>query len=190
MLCTRPRRRPENRQSRRCDIAYLYPHAGQAREARGVPAAAGAPSNGTSEVQTLTVTGTPTGGTFKLEFKGQRTAAIAYNAAAAAVVAALEALSSIGTGGVTATGTLATATFAVVVTFAGAQAARAQPLLSVVESALTGGTTPAVTPTETTPGVDGTLRDAPIGTGYVNLSDGKRYTKTATSTWVLVGGQS
>ena len=171
-------------------MAYLYPHAGQAREARGAPSASGAPSNGTSEVQTLTVTGTPTGGTFKLQFKGQRTVAIAYNAAAAAVVTALEVLSTIGAGGVTATGTLASPTFAVVITFAGNNAARAQPLITVVESALTGGTTPAAAVAETTPGVDGTLRDAPVGTQYVDRASGKIYAKTAASTWGLVGTQT
>ena len=34
-----------------------------------------------SEVQTVTITGTPTGGTFTLTFDGETTAAIAYNAA-------------------------------------------------------------------------------------------------------------
>lgn len=171
-------------------MAYLRPHAGKAREERGAPGASGAPSNGTSEVQTLAVTGTPTGGTFKLEFKGQRTGAINHNADAAAVVAALVALSTIGAGGVTATGTLASPTFAVAITFAGSQAARAQPLITVVASALTGGTTPAAAVTETTPGVDGTLRDAPIGTQYTDQANGKIYAKTAASTWGLVGSQT
>src|SRR5689334_9864595 len=51
---------------------------------------------GVTEVQTITVTGTPTGGTFKLAALGQTTAAIAYNANAAAVQAALRALSRVG----------------------------------------------------------------------------------------------
>ena len=171
-------------------MAYLNEAAGKSREARGIPSGSGDPSNGTSEVQTLTLTGTPTSGTFKLQFKGQRTAAIQFNAAAAAIVSALEALSTIGTGGVTATGTLATPTFAVVVTFAGSQAARAQPLLEVVEAAFVGGTAPALTPTETTPGVDGTLRNAPIGARYVDTANDKVYSKTAASTWTLVGSQT
>src|SRR5262249_41925037 len=50
------------------------------------------------EVQTVTLTGNPTGGTFTLTFSGQTTAAIAYNASAATVQSALQALSSIGSG--------------------------------------------------------------------------------------------
>jgi hypothetical protein len=52
----------------------------------------------------LTITGTPTGGTFTLTYKGQTTGAIAYNAAAGAVQTALEALTKIGVGNVTVTG--------------------------------------------------------------------------------------
>lgn len=47
------------------------------------------------EVQQLTITGTPTGGTFTLTYAGQTTSALAYNASAADVQAALEALSNI-----------------------------------------------------------------------------------------------
>ena len=170
-------------------MAYLREHAGKAREARGVPSASGAPSNGTSEVQTLTVTGTPTGGTFVLEFKGQRTDPIDFDADAAAVDAALEALPSIGTGGVTCGGGALPGT-PVTITFAGKNAARAQPLITVPVNSLTGGTTPAAAVAETTPGVNGTLRDAPIGTPYVDTANGKQYTKTATSTWTLTGSQT
>ncbi|MGZ3677032.1 MAG: P22 phage major capsid protein family protein [Ktedonobacterales bacterium] len=55
-------------------------------------------SSALHSVQTLTINGTPTGGTFTLTYAGQTTAAIAYNASAAAVESALWALSSIGTG--------------------------------------------------------------------------------------------
>jgi len=55
---------------------------------------------GVNELQTLTITGSPTGGTFTLTFNGQTTSTIAYNATAAAVQAALEALSTIGEGNV------------------------------------------------------------------------------------------
>src|SRR5580693_4919695 len=75
-----------------------------------------------SDQQTVTITGTPTGGTFTLTYtapSGQTytTAAINYNASAANVVTALTALSVIGTGGVTATGGTLPGT-PVVVTFA------------------------------------------------------------------------
>src|SRR4051794_21605666 len=58
----------------------------------------------TNEVQSLANSGTPTGGTFRLGFKSVSTANIAYNAAAAAVQAALEAVSTIGSGNLVATG--------------------------------------------------------------------------------------
>ena len=58
----------------------------------------------TSEVQTVTITGGPTGGTFTLTFDGETTAAIAYNAAASAVQSALEALSNVNSGDVTCAG--------------------------------------------------------------------------------------
>lgn len=47
------------------------------------------------EAQQLTITGAPTGGTFTLTYSGQTTAAIAYNASAADIEAALWALSNI-----------------------------------------------------------------------------------------------
>lgn len=53
---------------------------------------------GNNEVQTLTINAT--GGTFTGTFGGQTTAAVAYNATAAVLKAALEALSTIGTGNV------------------------------------------------------------------------------------------
>ncbi len=55
---------------------------------------------GTTQLITISATG----GTFTATYKGQTTSAIAYNAAALAVQTALEALSTIGTGNVTVTG--------------------------------------------------------------------------------------
>ncbi|MGW6624203.1 phage tail tube protein [Nocardia sp. NPDC055002] len=60
-----------------------------------------------AQVQTLTLTGTATAGTFTLT-SGTATAPLPYNATAAQVQAALEALPSIGVGNVIATGTLST----------------------------------------------------------------------------------
>lgn len=105
-----------------------------------------------SEVQTLSITGTPTGGTFRLSFRGQKTGTIAYNAAASAVQAALQALGSVGGGNVTCSGGPLPGT-PVVMTFAGTLANQAVPMITPVDSALTGGTTPAVTVVETTPGL-------------------------------------
>lgn len=58
-----------------------------------------------NEVQTVTLgPPSPTGGTFTLAFSGQTTGTIAYNASAATVQTALEALSNIGSGNVAVTG--------------------------------------------------------------------------------------
>jgi hypothetical protein len=105
----------------------------------------------TNEVQTLTITGAPTGGTFRLSFRGVATANIAYNATAPVVQAALEALSTVGAGNVTATGGPLPAT-AVVITFVNQLAAANQPTIGVSAQAFTAGTTPTATVAETTPG--------------------------------------
>lgn len=52
----------------------------------------------------ITLTGGPTGGTFTLNYNGQTTAGIAYNATASTVQAALEALSTVNPGDVLVTG--------------------------------------------------------------------------------------
>lgn len=106
----------------------------------------------TNEVQTLSISGTPTGGTFKLAFKSVQTASIAFNATAAAVQAALEALSTMGAGNVTCTGGPLPGT-SVVITFVGNLAGSNQPMITIPSAAFTGGTTPTATVAETTPGV-------------------------------------
>lgn len=105
-----------------------------------------------NEVQTLTVTGTPTGGTFKLQFRGYRTASIAYNANAAAVQAALEAIGTIGTGGVVCAGGPLPGT-PVTITFSNQLGFTNVPLVTVVDAAFTGGTTPVAAVATTTAGV-------------------------------------
>ena len=175
-------------------MAYLKPGAGQAREGRSV---AGAPVAGTSEVQTITFGGTPTGGTFKLGFRGRRTAAISWSATNNTlrdnVDAALEALSDvIGTGNVTtAVGTMTAGIGTLTVTFAGTLAKKAVPLLTVEDNSLT-GTAPTVDVAETTPGVDTTHRNAKIGTRLIDTTNGKEYIATAENppTWTVVGSQS
>lgn len=135
---------------------------------------------GTNEVQTVTITGTPTGGTFTLTYGGQTTAPIAYNATAAAVQSALEALSSIGAGNV-ATGGGPLPDTAVTVTFQGALGATDVALMTASGAALTGGTTPAVAVTETTPGVSNgitTVGSAPIA--------GRTWTAYIVDTWAAL----
>ncbi|MFE5332946.1 hypothetical protein ACFRCG_41840 [Embleya sp. NPDC056575] len=97
----------------------------------------------TSEVQTVSITGGPTGGTFTLTYSGQTTAAIAYNASAAVVQAALEALSNIGVGDVVCTGGALPGT-AVTVTFGGTLAYTDVAAMTANSGSLTGGTSPTV----------------------------------------------
>lgn len=103
------------------------------------------------EVQTITVTGTPTGGTFALEFEGEQTANIAFNANAAAVQAALEALPNLDAGDVAASGGALPGT-PVVITFGGDRGGQTVEILRAVNQALTGGTNPAVAVGQTTQG--------------------------------------
>lgn len=104
----------------------------------------------TNEVQTATITGTPTGGTFKLSFKGYTTAPLAHNSTGATVQSALEAIGSVGTTGVTVSGG---AGGPYIITFANQLGNQAVPLITPDSTLLTGGTTPLVTVVRTTPGV-------------------------------------
>ncbi|MCX4470460.1 hypothetical protein OOK41_09090 [Micromonospora sp. NBC_01655] len=105
----------------------------------------------TEEVQSVAITGTPTGGTYTLTYSGQTTAAIPYNATAAQVRTALEALSTIGAGNVTTAGGPHPGS-AVTVTFVGALANTNVAQMTANSTALTGGTTPTVTVSTTTGG--------------------------------------
>jgi len=162
----------------------------------------GAATSSVNEVQTLTITGTPTGGNFKLKFKGQKTAAIAYNANAAAVQAALEALVPIGTGNVTCGGGGLPGT-PVTITFTGALAGSPQPAIEFVstDNALTGGTSPNGSVAVTTKGVaagamkawDGTLLANPTtGPAVVTTTGGSLPVGTylAQMAWVTAAGET
>jgi len=124
----------------------------------GVPfTVSGAGTNGISaqnEVQTLTITGTPTGGTFTLTYDGQTTSTIAYNADAATVDAALEALSNIGAGDVTCAGGALPGT-PVTIQFTSALAQLNVALITADGSGLTGGSSPDAAVATTTPGSAG-----------------------------------
>ncbi len=104
-------------------------------------------SSNTNEVQTITLSPTPTGGTFTLTYDGQTTSAIAYNASAATVDAALEALSNIGAGDVAVTGS---AGGPWTVTFGTALANQNVPQLTGNGAGLTGAATQSITVTATT----------------------------------------
>lgn len=106
---------------------------------------------GTNEVQTVTITGTPTGGTFRLTYNGQQTGTIAYNANAATVQAALAALSNFQTGDITVTGGPGPGT-PYVLTYGGRYAATNVDAVTATH-AFTGGTSPNIAVATTTPGV-------------------------------------
>lgn len=101
----------------------------------------------TNEVQTVTLTPTPTGGTFTLTYSGQTTSAIAFDASAATVDAALEALSNIGAGDVSVTGS---AGGPWTVTFTGALAATNVAQMTGSGAGLTGAATQTLTVTDVT----------------------------------------
>lgn len=98
------------------------------------------------EQQTLTTTGTPTGGVFTITFGGDETADIAYNATASAVQSALEALDSVGVGGATVTGGPGPGSPWVITFHVAGNPAQ----VTVDSTGLTGGTTPTITPTTST----------------------------------------
>ena len=116
---------------------------------------------GINEVQTLTL-GAATAGTFTLTFGGQTTTAIAYNATAAQVQAALEALGNINPGDVTVTGGPMPAL--VSITFTGQYAGTDVPVLTGTPTGLTGGTITIATSTAgkggTKLGLSGNLTNA------------------------------
>lgn len=158
---------------------------------------AGVPGAGTSEVQTLTIGGTPDGGTFKLAFDGQTTAAITWsstnNTLRDNVDAALEALTNIGTGGVTvAVGTMTNGIGTLTITFGGNLAKLAVNTITVADNSLT-GTSPTLAVEETTPGVTADFRGAKKGALVSDTTNGKLYINTGTAlapTWTVVGSQS
>lgn len=102
---------------------------------------------GANEVQTVTVTGTPTGGTFRLAFRGAETTDLAYNIDASTLQTALEALDTVDTGEIVVAGS-GPFTF----TFSVALAGENQPMVTLVNNQLTGGTSPTVTVVQTTKG--------------------------------------
>lgn len=105
---------------------------------------------GQNDVQTLTMGGSPTGGTFTLTSGGDTTTSIPYDATAAQVQSALGALASIGPWNVEVSGEGPW-----VVTFIGELANTDMSAITATSSDLTGGTSPAVTIAHTTSGETG-----------------------------------
>jgi hypothetical protein len=158
---------------------------------------AGAPSNGTSEVQTLTIGGTPDGGTIKLAYDNQVTAPIEWDAVnntlVANVQAALRALTNVGSAGVTvAVGTMTDGIGTLTITFGGNLAKLVVPTITVADNSMT-GTDPTAAVAETTPGVTATARGAAPGALLIDTSTKKLHINTGTAlepTWTVVGTQT
>lgn len=100
----------------------------------------------TNEVQTVTIGGGATGGTFPLTYSGQTTTAITYPATAATVQAALVALSNVGAGNVAVTGSSGGP---YTVTFQGTLAGTNVAQMTTSAASLTGGTPTAAVTTGT-----------------------------------------
>lgn len=142
----------------------------------------GAPSAGTNQIDTLTIGGTPTGGTFRLSHNGRRTAAITWSAVNATLLANIQAAldTLLGTNAVVATaGTVVAGIGTVLLTYSGADYGRkSHAAIAVADNSLT-GTDPTLAVATTTAGVDATLRGAPRGTVAIDITSGTQYRQTA-----------
>lgn len=122
----------------------------------------------TKEVQTATASGTVSGGTYTLTFNGQTTTALAYNASAATVQAALEALSTVGTGNVAVTGGPFPGS-PLTITFQGTLSGN-QAQVTANTGSLT-GSTPGITMATTTQGTAGAADGRGDTANLVGLCD-------------------
>ncbi len=151
----------------------------------------------TNEVQTVTIGGTPTGGTFTLTCGGQTTGPISWSNVNAtllsAIDTALELLSGIGSGGVAcAAGTLTAGIGTLTVTFNGTATAAKDFQLMTADASLLTGTVPTVTVAATTAGGPQYRSggDA-LGTGdSINWSGTGQYALTSASIPAPVGSIS
>jgi hypothetical protein len=95
------------------------------------------------EVQTVSMGGTVTGGTFTLTFNGQTTSALAWNVTATVAQTALNALSSVAPGSVTVTGGALPGT-PLTITFTGGRIASRDIFNTTANGASLTGTAPTV----------------------------------------------
>jgi hypothetical protein len=102
---------------------------------------------GVNEIQTVTITGEPVGGNFKLSFGGAQTTNLKHNATGAEVQTALRALATIADDEISVAGN-----GPYVCTFAAGLGGKDVAALTADGSGLTGGTAPAVAVTTGTPG--------------------------------------
>lgn len=156
---------------------------------------AGAPGAGTNEVQTLTIGGTPTGGTFKLKLGTIETGPITWSATNGTLIGNMNtALDAVfGTASiVAAVGTMTAGIGTATLTFSGNEYAKSdQPLMTATNS-LT-GTSPTLAIAETTPGVNASPYRVPKGGLVIDTTNAKLYVNTGTvysPTWTVVGSQT
>ncbi len=123
-----------------------------------------------NEVQTITFSGTPTGGVWRVRYDGQTTDPLAYDITGANLQVALRALSSVNGANVTVSGN-----GPYVCTFSGTLAGIDVPLMTVDDSGLTGGTDPSIAVAETVIGSTsvewaGSWQIASVATTTITLS--------------------
>jgi len=118
------------------------------------------------EVQTIQVTGAPTGGTYTLTFGGQTTATINWNDPASTVQTRLRALTSINSPNVIVTGGPGPAT-PYTVDFVGTLGFASQALITLQTNSLTGGTSPSVSITRAQGGATWTTQTGNFVIQYV-----------------------
>jgi flagellar hook protein FlgE len=129
-------------------------------------------NEGTTAVDEVqTISSTATGGTFTMSFGGQTTGALAFNATAAQIDTALEALSTIGAGNITCAGGPLPAN--VTATFAGTLAGQDAAMITVDNTNMTGGTA-SIAETITgrsVQGVLGSTATASLLNGQIRITD-------------------
>ncbi len=121
-----------------------------------------------NEIQRVVLSGSPTGGTFTLTYSGQTTSGVAYNASAATLQSALEALSNIGSGDALVTGP---AGGAWLVEFAGTLAATNVVKMTGSGASLTGASSQSFTASSIT-----------TATGPNNFNDANNWYNPASPT--------
>lgn len=146
--------------------------------------AAGAPTDGTDEVQTITVTATS--GTFAVNFDGASTAQLARDITSANLQVALRALPTINGAHVNVAGDAPHT-----ITFVGNLGKLNVPLLTTdVHALVNGGGAGTAVVAVSTPGVTATGRNKAPGCHYTNLTTGDEYVNTGTGlapTWTAIG---
>lgn len=155
---------------------------------------AGAPSSGTSSINTLDVKASTSGGSSTLTFGGLTTPSFAFNSTNNTFVANLQLAldNTFGTNAfVAAAGTLTAGIGTITITASNRLAKQAIGAMTVTNG-FTGGA--AATISETTAGVTATFWGCGKGTMVKDVTNGKTYvnsgTNNAAPTWTVVGSQS